>query len=104
MSSKVLQIEEIKAIASEVARRHNLKKVDLFGSYADGNQTPKSDIDLLVEFVDDDSVSLFDLFRVEREFKKRFGKKVDVVCPPTRKFFFGNQQGGAVIWIETKMC
>ena len=82
LKSVILRIEDIKSAVAQVAKTHNIKKVDLFGSYADGNETKKSDVDLLVEFVDDYSVSLFDVFRAQRDFEKHLGKKVDMVCPP----------------------
>jgi uncharacterized protein len=40
--------KEIVAFAEEVARRFRPLKVILFGSYAYGNPTPDSDVDLLV--------------------------------------------------------
>ncbi len=41
-------IEELKALIEPVARRYGVQKVVLFGSYARGEATGKSDVDLLV--------------------------------------------------------
>ena len=49
----------------------------VFGSYARGDQTANSDLDLLVWF--SKKVSLFDLVRIEREMSSRLGVQVDLV-------------------------
>lgn len=36
----------------EIYRKYHLKKLGIFGSYARNEQTPQSDLDLLVEFED----------------------------------------------------
>ena len=84
---RILEIDEIKTAVEIVARANNIKKVDLFGSYATGNVTKESDIDLLVDF-DDESLSLFDIFRVKREFEDALGKKIDLVETPIPKESF----------------
>ena len=43
-------ISEITRAMKEVSKQYPIKKVQLFGSYADNNVTENSDIDLLVEF------------------------------------------------------
>jgi len=46
-----LEIAEIKSHVARVARLYDdIEKVSLFGSYANGKQKRKSDIDLLVKF------------------------------------------------------
>jgi len=82
-----MNIDKIKDGVSKVAKRHNIKKVELFGSYAEGKNTRKSDVDLLVDF-DDPSMSLFKLFEVQREFEKQLRKKVDVIATPISKDSF----------------
>lgn len=44
-------------MVSEIAQEYDVKRITLFGSYADGRNTPQSDIDLLVEF-NSENVSL----------------------------------------------
>ena len=80
-------IEEIKSSVEQVARAYNIKKVDLFGSYADGKATKKSDIDLLIDF-GDPSMSLFKQFRVQRKLEELLGRKVDVIAVPIPKESF----------------
>ncbi|HYZ98303.1 MAG TPA: nucleotidyltransferase family protein [Acidimicrobiales bacterium] len=65
--------EEIKAIV----RRHKARAVALFGSVGRGDETPASDIDLLVEF--EAGSSLFDLGDLQDELASLLGHRVDVV-------------------------
>lgn len=51
----------------------------LFGSFAQGRETAKSDLDLLVKFDKSKGKSLLDLIRAQRQMKKVFRRKVDLV-------------------------
>jgi len=46
----MLTINEIKNAVIQIAPEYPVKQVQLFGSYADGLATDKSDIDVIVEF------------------------------------------------------
>ena len=46
----MLSLQEIKNGVAAAAREFPIKKAELFGSYANGSNTPDSDVDLLVEF------------------------------------------------------
>jgi uncharacterized protein len=61
----------------EIARRHGASRVRVFGSYARGQQTENSDLDLLV--VLDPQRDLFDLVDLRSELESRLGCRVDVV-------------------------
>ena len=61
----------------EVAHRHGARRVRVFGSYARGQQTPESDIDLLVEL--EPGRDLFDLVELKRELEARLHRRVDVL-------------------------
>lgn len=65
--------KEIKAVVA----RHKGISVAIFGSVARGEETPDSDIDLLVEFVE--GASLFDLVRIQMDAEDLLGRNVDVV-------------------------
>jgi len=54
--------------------------VKLFGSYAEGNPTAKSDVDLLVEFKK--PVGYFTVFGFQLGLEKILKKKVEVVIAP----------------------
>ena len=49
MSEKVYTLDEIKAIAHPIAARYGIAALYLFGSYARGDVTPTSDIDLRID-------------------------------------------------------
>jgi len=51
-------ISYIKRAILEIAREYRLKKVKLFGSYANNKASVDSDIDLLVEFCNNDVILL----------------------------------------------
>ena len=46
---RVYTIEEIKSIVAPIAAIHDVDRIYLFGSYARGEATPSSDIDLRVD-------------------------------------------------------
>ena len=46
---RVYTIEEIKSIVEPIAASHDVDRIYLFGSYARGEATPSSDIDLRVD-------------------------------------------------------
>jgi len=77
----MLTIEQIKSAAEQVAKNYPLSKVSVFGSYAAGNATEDSDLDLLVEFTTD-SVSLLDIIGVKYDFEDLLNKPVDVLHAP----------------------
>lgn len=55
-------------------------KAWLFGSYARGEETPESDVDILVEFDHDNAiVGLLQYCRIMNELSDRIGKDVDLV-------------------------
>ncbi len=49
MSDKVYTIDEIKAIAVPIAKRHGVAALYLFGSYARGDADAHSDLDFRIE-------------------------------------------------------
>ena len=49
MSDRVYTLDEIRRIASPIARRYDIAALYLFGSYARGEATPKSDLDFRVD-------------------------------------------------------
>jgi predicted nucleotidyltransferase len=84
---RVLELSDIKSYVAQVAPLFDVKKITMFGSYANGEQNQKSDIDLLVEF-HEDSVSLFKLSDLRYELEKLSGKKIDLIHAPIPKDSF----------------
>jgi predicted nucleotidyltransferase len=60
-----------------IARLHGAYRVRVFGSFARGQQTGRSDIDLLVDM--EDGRTLLDLIALSRSLQGRLGRRVDVV-------------------------
>ena len=49
MSEKIYTLEEIRDILYDILKNFAVKKAILLGSYAKNTQTPKSDIDLVID-------------------------------------------------------
>lgn len=73
--------EKIRNIVYELKDVYALRKVSIFGSYADGRATEKSDLDLLVEF-EQPSVSLIMLNSLKYDLEDALGLPVDVIHAP----------------------
>ena len=54
-------------------------KAWLFGSFARGEETPESDVDLLVQFDHGSPIGLLRYAAMWRELEERIGRKVDLV-------------------------
>ena len=74
---KQLTIDEIKEKAVPILKEAGIKRSSLFGSYVRGEQTEKSDIDLLVEYPE--NTSLFDVVDLKLKLEDTLGKSVDLV-------------------------
>lgn len=72
---------EIMDIIKDVAIKYPVKKVSIFGSYANDTANNDSDIDLLVEFLNP-YVSLFLLHEIKSEIEERLQKRVDIIHAP----------------------
>lgn len=60
-----------------VLEQAEVKKAALFGSYVRGDETAKSDIDILIELPR--GKTLFDLVGIKQDLEEIFQKKVDIV-------------------------
>ena len=56
-----------------------METIGVFGSYSRGEQTKKSDVDVLVVFSEDAHVGFFKFLELEELLTKRLGVKVDLV-------------------------
>jgi predicted nucleotidyltransferase len=70
-------LEDIKEKAIPVLKQAGVQKAALFGSYVRGEQTDKSDVDILVEYPK--GTSLFDVAGIQIELENALGKPVDLV-------------------------
>lgn len=80
MNKKVYSIEEIKNKIKEnekfLKEKYHVRKFFLFGSYAKGEQTSSSDIDLLVDF--QKIIDMFEMVDLQNYLQDLFGKKIDL--------------------------
>lgn len=75
MKQKIL--EDIKEKTLHIFKRADIKKAAIFGSFVRGDNTNKSDIDILVAFPD--SATLVDVAHLKHELENLLKKKVDLV-------------------------
>ncbi len=66
-------------IIADYFKTQPVLKAWLFGSYARGEETEDSDVDLLVEFDHSVPIGMFGYARIWRELKERLGCDVDLV-------------------------
>lgn len=66
-------------IIADYFKTQPVLKAWLFGSYARGEETSESDVDLLVEFDHSSPIGLFAYARMWRELQERLGCDVDLV-------------------------
>ena len=82
MSEQIL----ISTIA-EYFKTQPVLKAWLFGSFARGEATPDSDVDILVEFDHSNPIGLFTYAQIWRDLQERLGRKVDLVEEGTLRPF-----------------
>lgn len=73
-----MEFKEIKTKVVPILKQAGVKKAGIFGSYARGEQTKNSDVDILIE-VKGRKFSLFDLVGLELELKKVLRRNVDLI-------------------------
>lgn len=91
----MLNMEEIKNSISVVGEEFAIKKVELFGSFANETATQHSDVDFLVEFMEE-SVSLLTLSGLKLRLEELLQTPVDVVHAPLSP--------DSIISIERSVC
>ncbi len=63
-----------------ICRRYQVRSLSLFGSAARGELGPKSDVDLLVEFLPEARLGLLRYSALMRELSGLLGRSVDLVA------------------------
>ena len=84
LNEEVYTINEIRSIVTPIAKRHQVSKVFLFGSYARGCATASSDVDLCV-----DASSLrgmFALGALYADLEEALKKKLDLITVNSLKY------------------
>lgn len=74
---------DISAAASRVLVQYDVSVAYLFGSFARGEQTPDSDIDL--RLVCGNTMTFGALYELSHELENELGRKVDIVTNPPER-------------------
>ncbi|OAB60879.1 DNA polymerase III subunit beta [Leptolyngbya valderiana BDU 20041] len=72
-------LDRLRQILPELKERYGITQLGVFGSYVRGEQTPNSDLDILVEFHSDRRFGLFTFCELENQLSDRLSVKVDLV-------------------------
>jgi uncharacterized protein len=72
-------LEKIRATVRAVCEGRSVARVDLFGSVARGEGRTGSDVDLLVEFLPDSNIGLFEMGALKEDLEDQLGCKVDLL-------------------------
>ena len=75
--TQIVQDNNVKV--DDICNKYKIKYLGMFGSMARGEAGNDSDVDLLVRFDGDNKIGLFELDQIQREFERRYGRRVDLV-------------------------
>ena len=70
------QLEELKPI---LRQKYQVETIGVFGSYCREEQKSKSDVDILVTFVEPNDIDLIDFIEIKQFLSRRLKVKVDLV-------------------------
>lgn len=76
----MITLTDISSAAYRVLPRYDVREAYLFGSFARGEQTPDSDIDL--RLVCGGTMTFGTLYELSLELEEALGRKVDIVTNP----------------------
>ena len=74
-----MNTETMMQTIAEYFKTQPVLKAWLFGSFARGEETAESDVDLLIRFDHSSPIGLFTYARMHRELEEQLGCKVDLV-------------------------
>ena len=77
----MLTLTEIKNAVNELIAKYPIRKISLFGSYAQGTANENSDIDFLVEFLSP-YVSLLMINSIKYDMQCKLNKNIDIIHAP----------------------
>ena len=84
MTNKIYTFDEIKAMLADVAPEYDVERIYLFGSYARGEATEESDLDLYVEKFE--FKPFHSIFSFMGRMEELFNKNIDVVSSGAERF------------------
>ncbi|MGA3061392.1 MAG: nucleotidyltransferase family protein [Candidatus Bathyarchaeia archaeon] len=90
------RLEELKPV---LEKEFQVETIGVFGSYCRGEQTKKSDIDILVEFAQEAHIGLFKYVDLELFLSEQLGGKVDLVIKSGLKPSLKDQILNEVVYV-----
>jgi len=75
----------LKVLNPVLKKNFSVKTLELFGSFVRGEQTEKSDLDVLVTFAEPNNVDLFKFIELRLFLKDELGVDVDLIEKDTLK-------------------
>ena len=63
----------------KICKKYSIRELSVFGSFAKGNYTKDSDLDILVDFESLDKITLITLSKIRYTLSAIFEKEVDLV-------------------------
>lgn len=92
-------IRQLEKALPVIKEKFGIKKIGIFGSYARGEQTRKSDVDILVDFREGEAT--FDNFMQLADFlEELFKRRVDLLTVTGVDKYIRPRVDAEVIWIE----
>ncbi|MCK4763348.1 MAG: nucleotidyltransferase family protein [Candidatus Aminicenantes bacterium] len=79
-------------------KKYKVREIGIFGSYVRGDQQLQSDIDVLVDYIDN-SIDLFDFLDLKEYLSGLMGKDVDLVMKSGLKPVIGKRILNQVIYV-----
>ena len=76
----MISLDYISSAVSRVLAQYDVSEAYLFGSFARGEQTPDSDIDL--RLVCGNTMTFGTLYELSHELERELGRKVDIITNP----------------------
>ena len=76
----MISLDYISSAVSRVLTQYDVSEAYLFGSFARGEQTPDSDIDL--RLVCGNAMTFGTLYELSHELERELGRKVEIVTNP----------------------
>jgi uncharacterized protein with HEPN domain/predicted nucleotidyltransferase len=84
-------LSTLRACLPSLRERYGVKCLGVFGSYVRGEQRPRSDLDVLVEFEQNTKPSLLKFVSLQQELSDALGVKVDLVEKAGLKPYIGRR-------------
>lgn len=82
-----------------ILEKYHVKSIGIFGSFARGEQKSRSDIDILVDFYNDDNMDLFTFIELKNYLSDRLGRKVDLVMRDSLKPYIAKHVLEEVVYL-----